>query len=101
MSGVIDPQRNYTAKEASVLLAERGIRLSSKSLLRMAGTTIPALRVGPNAGRVYFPGQSLLDYLRADVPAAVSPEPPAPRPVPARSGKPPDWRRELAEARKA
>ncbi|WP_152054445.1 hypothetical protein [Tautonia marina] len=87
----IIPARFYTAREASSLLAGRGVRLSAKSLLKRAGTAIPAVRVGPNGGRVYFPGRALLEYLEpgrsprsASAITAASPNrprPPAPGPL--------------------
>lgn len=104
----IVPDRHYTAKEASALLASRGLRLSARSLLAMAqrgDAALPARRVGPNRGRVYFTGEAIAAYLRGG-PAPAAPRPAraaapraarpnsSPRPAPA-----PDWRAELERAR--
>jgi hypothetical protein len=101
----IDRGRYYTAGEAAEALASRGLRISAKSLLAMAGPgkgRIPVKRVGPNRGRVFFPGSSLLAYLDdgGQGPARVTPPPkasgaPARRP---RQGRPRGWEEELAEA---
>lgn len=87
---MIDPERNDAVKGAVEAPASVGVALSAGILYRLADAPdgIPAVRLGPNRGRIYFPGRNLLAYIKGSS-APRSPRSrtgrsprPAPRPAP-------------------